>query len=108
MREKSREDCSGDLLSDQTVSVVIFQVCRPVRGQLRLAESALLDDWVFQQLLQALWVIGLNKVSVVFKNQFDLPVGQGAHFDVLLDPLRNGGFAQPGQILDDVIGLKAN
>ena len=53
-------------------------------------------------------MIGLNKVSVVFKNQFDLPVGQGTHFDVLLDPLRNGGFAQPGQILDDVVGLKAN
>ena len=53
-------------------------------------------------------MIGLDKISVVFKNQFDLSVGQGAHFDVLLDPLRNGGFAQPGQILDDVVGLKAN
>ena len=75
LRQESGQHRPGDLLGDEVFSVAVLEVSvATLIGQFRLAKPALLNNRIFQQLLEALRVIGLDEISVKFtkKNQIYL------------------------------------
>ena len=53
-------------------------------------------------------MIGLYEVSVLFQHQLDLAIAEGAELDVVHDTTGQGALAEPGEVLDDVLGLESH